>query len=116
MPKIKSADTSVSPRQMRPALTPEADESQMVFLAMDLVRQRLIKGTASSQETTHFLKKGSMQEKLERENLQLQNELLRAKTEALQSAQHVEELYTNALNAMRNYSGQQLDEDDEDDY
>ena len=115
MVKGKVINSSDPPRRTRPALTPEADENQMISLAMDLVRKRLIAGTASSQETTHFLKMGSTKEKLEREMMGNQNKLLQAKTEALQSAQHVEELYTNALNAMRNYSGQGTDDDDEED-
>jgi len=115
MVKGKVINSSDPPRRTRPALTPEADENQMISLAMDLVKKRLIAGTASSQETTHFLKMGSPTQKLERQILVNQNKLLEAKTQALQSAQHVEELYTNALNAMRNYSGQGTDDDDEED-
>ena len=50
---------------MRPALTPEARENQLISLAIDLVEQRLIDGTASAQETTHFLKLASRKAKLE---------------------------------------------------
>lgn len=101
----KSKKTSTSGR-IRPALTPEADENQMISLAMDLVKQRLIDGTASSQETTHFLKLASTKARLEKEILEKQRELITAKTEALQSQKVVEELYVNAIKAMRNYSGQ----------
>ena len=38
-----------------------------------------------------------------------------AKIESIQSAKRVEELYTNALNAMRRYSGQG-DADESEDY
>ena len=89
---------------MRPALTPEARENQLISLAVDLAEQQLIEGTASSQVITHYLKLGSTKERLEKEKLEQENELLKAKTEALQSAQRVEELYANALDAMRNYS------------
>lgn len=92
-------------RKIRPALTPEAKENQLISLAYDLVEKRLLEGTASSQETTHFLKLGSTKEKLEKEILEQQKELMKAKTEAIQSAKRVEELYENALAAMRNYSG-----------
>ena len=105
MARAKVKSSSNSSRKRRPALTPEARENQLISLAMDLVEQRLIDGTASSQETTHFLKAGSAKNQLEMERLQKENELLRAKTEALESAKKVEELYTNALNAMRDYSG-----------
>ncbi len=44
--------------------------------------------------------------------MQEQKKLLEAKTEAIQSAKRVEELYANALNAMKNYSGQSGNEED----
>lgn len=93
-------------RAMRPALTPESRENQMISLAMDLAEQQLRDGTASSQLITEFVKRGSTKARLEREILAEQKELMVAKTEALQSAKRIEELYTNALDAMRNYSGQ----------
>lgn len=112
MAKVKKADSKNTTRKIRPALTPEARENQMIALAVDLVEQRLLDGTASSQETTHFLKLGSMKNRLEMEKLQEENRLLKAKTEALQSAKRVEELYSEAIKAMRRYSGQGSDDDE----
>ena len=106
MAKVKAEKDSSSQRKMRPALTPEARENQMISLAMDLAEQQLRDGTASSQLITEFVKRGSTKARLEKEILAEQKELMAAKTEALQSAKRIEELYTNALNAMRNYSGQ----------
>lgn len=103
MAKVKSSGTV---KKIRPALTPDARENQLIALAVDLVEQRLLDGTASSQETTHFLKLGSSKNRLELEKLEEENKLLRAKTESLQSQKRVEELYTNALNSMRRYAGQ----------
>ena len=91
---------------LRPALSPEARENQMAALAMDLVEQRLRDGTASSQETTHFLKLVSSKAVLERDRLREENKLLKAKTEALQSQKKTEELYEEAIKAMRRYNGQ----------
>lgn len=108
----KAKPTNSEPRKIRPALTPEARENQMIALAVDLVEQRLLDGTASSQETTHFLKLGSMKNRLEMEKLQEENRLLKAKTEALQSAKRVEELYSEAIKAVRRYSGQGSDDDE----
>ena len=99
-------------QKMRPALSPEARESQMISLAVDLAEQQLRDGTASSQVITHYLKLGTTKERIEREILEKQKDLLEAKAESIKSAKRVEELYTNALNAMRNYSGQ----GDPDDY
>ena len=112
MAKVKKASSSNTTRKIRPALTPEARENQMIALAVDLVEQRLLDGTASSQETTHFLKLGSMKNRLEMEKLQEENRLLKARTEALQSAKRVEELYSEAIKAMRRYSGQGSDDDE----
>jgi hypothetical protein len=97
-------------KKMKPALTPEARENQMIALAVDLAEKQLIEGTASSQVITHFLKLASSRERLEKEKLEKENELLRAKTEAIESAKRVEELYSDALKTMRSYRG----EDDED--
>ena len=109
----KTKKTSSNPsRKIRPALTPEARENQLISLAVDLVEQRLINGTASSQETTHFLKLGSIKNRLEMEKLEEENRLLKAKTESIQSQKKVEELYAEALNAMRSYAGQAGDNDD----
>ena len=112
MAKVKKAGSSNTTRKIRPALTPEARENQMIDLAVELVEQRLLDGTASSQETTHFLKLGSMKNRLEMEKLQEENRLLKARTEALQSAKRVEELYSEAIKAMRRYSGQGSDDDE----
>ena len=103
--RTKKVSESNSQKKIRPALTPEARENQMIALAVDLVEQRLLDGTASSQETTHFLKLGSMKNRLEMEKLKEENKLLQAKTESIQSAKRIEELYTEAINAMRRYSG-----------
>lgn len=97
----------------RPAITPEVRESQMIALAMDLVEERLRNGTATSQETTHFLKLGSEKEKLELEKLKKENELLKAKTEAIQSAKRVEELYSDALKAFTSYKSTEDNSDEQ---
>lgn len=83
----------------------------MCALAIDLAEQQLREGTASSQVITHFLKLASTKEKLEKEILEKQRELLEAKTEALQSTQRIEELYADAINAMKEYSGKKIDHD-----
>lgn len=100
---VRAAGT---PRKTRPALTPEARENQMIALAMDLAEQQLRDGTASSQLITEFVKRGSTKARLEKEIMAEQKELMEAKKQSLQSVQRIEELYVNALNAMRSYSGQ----------
>lgn len=102
------------PRRRPPATSVEARENQLISLAVDLAERQLSEGTASSQVITHYLKLGTTKERLEKEKLEKENELLKAKTEAIQSAKRVEELYKEALNAMRSYSGQGGDADYED--
>ena len=105
MAKAKVVSASAPSRKQKPALDPEARENQFISLAVDLAEQQLRDGTASSQVITHYLKLGSTKEKIEKEILEKQKELITAKTETLKSAQRIEELYTNALSAMRDYSG-----------
>jgi hypothetical protein len=109
MARVKTSNQNPMPK-LRPALTPEARENQMIALAMDLVEQRLRDGTASSQETTHFLKAASQKSKLELERLKLENELTAAKTKALANAEEIKVLYEEALKAMRRYGGHDDDE------
>ena len=94
-------------------MTPEAWENQLITLAMERAEQQLRDGTASSQLITEFVKRGSTKARLEKEILEEQKELMAAKTEALQSAKRIEELYANAIGAMRKYAGVGADEDDE---
>lgn len=104
-----------STRRRAPAKTVEARENQLISLAADLAEKQLAGGTASAQVITHFLKLGTMKAKLEMEKIKHENDLLGAKTEALQSAKRIEELYTEALNAMRKYQGSDVEEGDVDD-
>ena len=106
----KRKPTSGTTRKSRPALTPEARENRLIAKAYDLVEQRLDDGTATSQETTHFLKLGSAKAKLELEKLRKETDLLVSKKEALDSAKRMEELYSEALDAMKRYGGHYNDE------
>ena len=102
MPKVKSTGTA---KRTRPALTPEARENQLISMAVDLAEKQLLEGTASSQVITHYLKLGSSRDRLEREKLQEENKLLRAKTEQIESMKNMEAKYIEAIEAMKRYSG-----------
>ena len=110
--KVKVTSSSNTPKKMRPALTPEARENQLISLAMDAAEEQIRSGTASSQVITHFLKLATTKAQLEKEKLERENRLLAAKTEAIDSQTETKELYEQALKAIRNYSGQ----GDPDDY
>lgn len=111
MPKVKASPSEIQEKR-RPALTPEAREAQLISLAMDRAEQQLIDGTASSQVITHFLKLATTRAELEKEKLKRENKVLEAKAKAIESSEEVKVLYDNAIKAMREYSGN----DGEDEY
>lgn len=106
MSKKKAREGYIStPIDKPPALSPEARENEMIALSMEVAEKQLREGTASSQVITHFLKLGSMREREEREKLEEEVKLLRAKTEAYESAKNIESLYAEAIRAMQLYGG-----------
>lgn len=100
-------------KKLRPPLTAEGKEKQMISLAIDCAEKQLREGTASSQVITHYLKLASMKNQLEIEKLREENALLKAKTEAIKSQKSQEELYAKAIIAIRRYSGFGGSEDEE---
>ena len=103
---MKKSNSETTQSKIRPALTSDAQEKRMTALAMDLAEKQLREGTASSQVITHFLKIASSRERIEKEILEKQKELISAKTESLQSAKRIEELFEEAKKAMMIYSGE----------
>lgn len=101
----KPAEQNSKPRRP-PATTPEARENQLIALAVDLAERQIQEGSASSQVITHYLKLGTTREQLEKEKLRRENELLKARVETLASNARIEELYGEAIAAMRAYAGQ----------
>lgn len=111
MPAKKATKTSGVSTKLPPRATPEQRENQLISLAYDLVEQRLIDGTATSQETVHFLKMGSMRQQYELEKIKKENELLQAKAESIQALKDSKALYKEAIEAMRSYAPPRDDED-----
>lgn len=105
MARSKSINSSQPVRKGRPALTPEGRENQLISLAVDLAEQQLRDGTASAQVITHYLKLGSTMAKLEKERLRIDNELAEAKIKSINSMASMEEVYKDAIKAMKLYSG-----------
>lgn len=93
-----------------PALTQEARENELIALAYDRAEEQLRAGTASSQVITHFLRMGTEREAREREKLNAEVEVLHAKRKAYESSERIEQLYTEAIKAMRSYGGHEEDE------
>lgn len=113
MAKVSTNKSSGRSSKMRPALTPEARENQLISLATDLAEQQLRDGTASSQVITHYLKLGSSKERLDMVAKEEEIKLLKAKTEALKASKDNEKLYKDAIAAMRRYSGNGGDNNDD---
>lgn len=113
MAKARGETTPITTRGSRPAVTEEGREKQIIALAMDAAEQQLRDGTASSQVITHFLKLGAVRARLELERLQLENELIRAKTEQIQSEKDMKVLYEEAIRAMKTYAGYGSEEEDD---
>ena len=96
-----------------PVMTPRAREDQMIVLAMDLAEQQLREGVATTPVITHYLKLATERERLERLKLENENRLLEAKQEHLESQKRTEEMYEQAIAAMRSYSGHGYEDEDE---
>lgn len=105
MAKVRETSPLGTQKPMRPALTPEARENQMISYAVDLAEKQLREGTASSQVITHYLKLATVKEQLEREKIRQEIELQKAKTKALASDEEIKLMYKDAIEAMKKYSG-----------
>lgn len=103
-------------RMNRPAETPDAREQQMINYAVDLAEKQLIEGTAKTQVIVHYLRLATVKAQLEKEKLENENALLRAKKDAIDRGQELNANYAEALEAFRKYSGQKriLDESEDD--
>lgn len=117
----KKDTTSNDEVNLRPMRNQEARQARAINLAFDAAEKQLLDGTASSQVITHFLKLATVEAQLEKEKLEEENKLLRAKTKALENGEKREELYAQVLAAMKKYTGHGSDpepepEDDYDDY
>lgn len=88
-----------------PARTPEARELELSSAAYDLAEEQIQNGTASSQVITHFLKAGSMRERLEQVKISHEIELMEVKKEQLVAEARRDEQFAEAIAAMRSYQG-----------
>lgn len=88
-----------------PGVTEDADEQRMIGLARALAEKQLKEGTASAQVIAFYIKLGSSREELEKENLKKQNDLLQAKVKALGDMKEFNKIYTEAIAAMKTYTG-----------
>ena len=97
-----------------PALTIEARENQMISLADEEAERRIRSGKASDSLLLHYLKLGTSKNELEKEKLENENLLLKAKAASIEQQAKTEEMYANAIKAMQVYTGNGEDEDYDD--
>ena len=102
-------------RKIRPSQDPAVRESQLIALAIDRVEQRIIDGTATSQELVHFLRLGTQEKQLEMEKLRHENELLKEKTSAIKAQKESAVMFAEAIAAMQSYRPP-MDEEEDDDF
>ena len=100
----------MAPDRLRPGLSPEADENQLISLSIEAAKKMFLEGKAPTSIVLHYLKLATSRERLEREMLEKEMELKEAKIQALESQAKVEQLYADAMRAMQRYSG--YNEDD----
>lgn len=97
-------------------LSADDAEDEIIGLAVNLARERLIDKTASNQLVSEIIKLGTAKERLQREKLRRENELLKAKTDAIQYGRANEEFYSRVLNALHEYAPSVYPDPNEEDY
>lgn len=109
--RVNAPQPERTPRRV--ASTPDGRENQLVNLAVDLAERQLREGTASAQVLSHYLKAGSSREYLEKQRIAMDVELMKAKQEQIASMARIEELYSDAIGAMRAYQGSEVVEQED---
>lgn len=99
-----------------PASTLEGRNDQLTAAAFALVERRLHDGSASAQETVHFLKMGATNYRLQEEKLRMESLALQARIEEAKARNSGEQLMQEALQAFKGYSGQAPVQEDGHDY
>lgn len=100
----------------RPPISREARQAQLENLALDLIEKRMRDGSASSQETTLFAKSASTRGRVEELRLEAEVALMKAKRSHIESQEHLQELFKEAIEKMGNYRMENPEDDDPDVY
>lgn len=105
MPKRKKVSEPKEVKLGRPALSPDARVDQIISMSYDLIEERIRDKTASNDLLKEMAKMGNAKTRLEIIKLQHETELLRAKTEAIESTTTSEKMIDEAMKAFQKYSG-----------
>ncbi len=110
--KTEPLDTPIPP----PARTIDGRNDQLIAAAFDLVERRIHEGTASAQETVHFLRMGSTRARLDEEKLRAENLVLETRVKEMEGRRSGEDMYNRALLAFRGYAGVDTIDPEADDF
>lgn len=109
MPNESTVSKGTGKPKRRPATTPEEQENVCISLANEEAERLLREHKAPAQIICHYLKLGSTKERLEREKSEEEIKLLRAKTDAIKSAENTEKAYRDAIEALKSYGSGRVD-------
>lgn len=113
----RNDDEHSAPRRRSPAKTPEERESILISKSLNLIERQIDDGSVSSTVLSIYAKAGTERDRLEKERLRNENAVLRKKVETMEAAVDVKNLMSDALAAFKGYSGQRVDDfDDDGDY
>lgn len=101
-----------SKNTLPPARSPEEQERRNIQLASVMAERQLSEGTASPSVVVHYLKAGSYSEQLDIEKKKEEIKLLQAKTQSIENAAKIEGMFSDAIEAMKTYSGNNVGDDD----
>lgn len=106
-------DEHPAPRRHSPAKTPEEYEGVLISKSLKLIERQIDDGSVSSTVLSIYAKAGTERDRLEKERLRNENDVLRKKLETMEAAIDVKNLMEDALNAFKGYSGKSdMDDDD----
>lgn len=109
-------DEQLPSRRRSPAKTPEERESQLISKSLNLIEKQIEDGSISSTVLAIYAKASTERDRLEKDRLRNENEVLKKKVESMEAAIDVKNLLEDALGVFRGYSGRSTVENDEEDY
>lgn len=112
----RNEDEHTAPRRRSHATTPAEREAILVSKSLNLIERQIDDGTISSTVLSIYAKAGTERDRLEKDRLRGENEVLRKKVETMEAAVDVKNLMEDALGAFRGYSGQRRTDEDDDDF
>lgn len=106
LPKLyRKEELSTGKTQIRPAITPEGRENQLIALAENCALEKIQSGKASDSLLIHYLRLGSSKNRLEEERLKAEVELAKAKAKSIRDQAEAKAMFDEAIKAMQLYSG-----------